>query len=264
MKAENPRSGKMSANPKIENLFIKDIRRKINGVIKVDQDDDDSVYTELDEYVVTQESLKHFGIFFDRYYNAAQTPTDDIGVWVSGFFGSGKSHFIKILSYLLENKTVRNIPSLDFFREKIPDPLLFDTIEKAVNYGTKDVILFNIDSKAGDSKERIVDILMRAFNEHRGFFGEVFWIAEFEEDMQDKGLYDAFKEEIRKISGSAWEEIRDRYSFEQDDIVEALTTCGYQSREASVRMLENDGRNYHLNVEKFAREVEKYCRSKGG
>ncbi|RLG30840.1 hypothetical protein DRO03_03060, partial [Methanosarcinales archaeon] len=66
----------MSANPKIENLFIKDIRRKINGVIKVDQDDDDSAYTELDEYVVTQESLRHFGEFFDRYYNAAQTPTD--------------------------------------------------------------------------------------------------------------------------------------------------------------------------------------------
>ena len=253
----------MSANPKIENLFTKDIRRKINGVIKVDQDDDDSVYTELDEYVVTQESLRHFGEFFDRYYNAAQTPTDAIGVWVSGFFGSGKSHFIKILSYLLENKTVRDRTSLDFFREKIPDPLLFDTIEKAVNYGTKDVILFNIDSKAGDSKERIVNILMRAFNEHRGFFGDVFWIAELEEDLQDKGLYDAFKEEIRKISGSAWEEIRDKYSFEQDDIVEALTTCGYQSRDASARMFESDGRNYHLDVEKFAREVEKYCRSKG-
>jgi hypothetical protein len=147
MTAENPRSSKMSANPKIENLFVKDIRRKINGVIKVDQDDDDSVYTELDEYVVTQESLKHFGEFFDRYYTAAQTPTDDIGVWVSGFFGSGKSHFIKILSYLLENKMVHDRTSLDFFREKIPDPLLFDTIEKAVNYGTRDVILFNIDSK---------------------------------------------------------------------------------------------------------------------
>jgi len=253
----------MSANPKIENLFIKDIRRKINGVIKVDQDDDDSVYTELEEYVVTQESLKHFDTFFERYYDATQTPTDNIGVWVSGFFGSGKSHFIKIISYLLENKTVRDRTSLDFFREKITDPQLFDTIEKAVNYGTKDIILFNIDSKAGDSKERIVNILMRAFNEHRGFFGDVFWIAELEEDLQDKGLYDAFKEEIRKISGSEWDEIRDRYSFEQDDIVEALTTCGYQSREASVRMFESDGRSYHLSVEKFAREVEKYCRSKG-
>ena len=253
----------MSTNVKIEDMFEKDIRRTINGVIKVDQYDDANVSIELDEYVVTKESLKHFDNFFDRYYGATQTPTDKIGVWVSGFFGSGKSHFIKILSYLLENKTVSGKTALDFFENKITDPQMFGTIEKSVKYGTKDVILFNIDSKAGYSKERIVDILMRAFNEHRGFFGEVFWIAEFEEDMQDKGLYDAFKDEIRKVSGSAWEEIRDRYSFEQDDIVKALTNCGYQSREASVRMFENDGANYHLDVEKFAKKVGKYCRSKG-
>jgi len=253
----------MSTNVKIEDLFEKDIRRTINGVIKVDQYDDANVFTELDEYVVTKESLKHFDNFFDRYNNATQTPTDKVGVWVSGFFGSGKSHFIKILSYLLENKTVSGKSALEFFENTIVDPQMFGTIEKSVKYGTKDVILFNIDSKAGNSKERIVDILMRAFNEHRGFFGEVFWIAEFEEDMQDKGLYDAFKDEILRINGSPWEEVRDRYSFEQDDIVEALTNCGYQSKEASVRMFENDGGNYHLDVEKFAKKVEKYCRSKG-
>lgn len=253
----------MSTNVKIEDLFEKDIRRTINGVIKVDQYDDANVFTELDEYVVTKESLKHFDNFFDRYYGATQVPTDKIGVWVSGFFGSGKSHFIKILSYLLENKTVYGKSALDFFENKITDPQMFGTIEKSVKYGTKDVILFNIDSKAGDSKERIVNILMRAFNEYRVFSGDVLWIAELEEDLQDKGLYDAFKEEVRKISGNAWEEVRDRYSFEQDDIIDALTNCGYQSREASVRMFENDGQNYHLDVEKFAKKVEKYCRSKG-
>ncbi len=253
----------MSTNVKIEDLFKKDIKRQIDGVIKVDKYDDESVYTELDEYVVTQESLKHFDRFFGRYYNATHTPTDQIGVWVSGFFGSGKSHFIKILSYLLENKTVYDKTALDFFRNKIHDPEMFNTIEKSVNYGTKDVILFNIDSKAGDSKERIVNILMRAFNECRGFFGDVFWIAELEEHLQDKGLFDAFKEEVLKLSGNTWEEKRESYAFKNDDIIEALTNCGFQSRDESVRLFESDGRNYHLDVEKFAKKVDKYCRSKG-
>ncbi|MFH0904915.1 MAG: BREX system P-loop protein BrxC, partial [Methanobacteriota archaeon] len=253
----------MSENLKIEDLFEKDIRREIDGVIKVDKYDDQSVFTELDEYVITNESRKHFDKFFDRYYNATQTPTDKIGVWISGFFGSGKSHFIKILSYLLENRIVFDKSALSFFENKINDPSMFSTIEKSVKYGTKDVILFNIDSKAGDSKERIVNILMRLFNEKRGFFGDAPWIAELEEDMQDKGLYASFKEEIKKINGSTWEEIRDQYTFEQDDIIEALTNCKYQSREASVRMFENDGRNYHLDVEKFAKKIEKYCKSKG-
>ncbi|MCD4843299.1 MAG: BREX system P-loop protein BrxC [Methanosarcinales archaeon] len=253
----------MSINVKIEDLFKKDIKRQIDGVIKVDKNDDDSVYTELEEYVVTKESLKHFDRFFDRYYHATHTPTDKIGVWVSGFFGSGKSHFIKILSYLLENTTVYDKTALDFFKSKIHDPEMFNTIEKSVNYGTKDVILFNIDSKAGDSKERIVNILMRAFNENMGFFGDVFWIAELEEHLQDKGLYNAFKEEVLKLSGNTWEEKRESYAFINDDIIEALTNCGFQSRDESVRLFESDGRNYHLDVEKFAKKVGKYCRSKG-
>ncbi|HUV83038.1 MAG TPA: BREX system P-loop protein BrxC [archaeon] len=185
---------------------------------------------------------------------------------MSGFFGSGKSHFIKILSYLLENRTVYNKSALHFFENKIQDPQMFGTIEKSVKYGTKDVILFNIDSKANAAsldKELIVNILMRAFNEKRGFFGDVFWIAELEEDMQDKGLFDAFKAEFEKINGNTWEEIRDQYTFEQDDIIEALTNCGFQSRESSERMFESDGRNYHLDIERFAKKVEKYCREKG-
>ena len=56
----------MFRNLMIEDLFEKDIRRDINGVIKVDQDDDANVYTELEEYVVTHESLKHFDKFFER------------------------------------------------------------------------------------------------------------------------------------------------------------------------------------------------------
>ncbi|HML26077.1 MAG TPA: DUF6079 family protein, partial [Methanomethylovorans sp.] len=112
----------MTAAIKIHDLFQKDIRREINGVIKVDQYDEDSVYTELDEYVVTKETLKHLDTFFDRYLHAMSEPTDKTGVWVSGFFGSGKSHFIKMLSYLLENQVVKGKSSLDFFREKIDDP----------------------------------------------------------------------------------------------------------------------------------------------
>ncbi|MDA0525425.1 BREX system P-loop protein BrxC [Methanococcoides alaskense] len=256
----------MTSGTKIEDLFLKDVKRNINGVIKVDQDDDASIYTELDEYVVTKESREHFDKFFSRYLNATQESTDKIGVWVSGFFGSGKSHFIKILSYLMENRTVHGKTSLDFFRDKIEDALIFDSIERSVNYGTKDVILFNIDSKASTvdrDNELIVNVMMRAFNEKRGYYRDVFWIAEMEEDMDNKGLYGSFKEEFLKINGDTWENKRSSYSFEQDDIVEALVNCGYQSREANERLFDNDGQAYHFDVEKFAEKLKKYCDSKG-
>ena len=81
---------------KIQNMFQKDINRDINGVIKVSQNDDNSLRQELSEYIITKELRRHFRTFFDNYSKAIDYPTDKIGVWISGFFGSGKSHFLKI------------------------------------------------------------------------------------------------------------------------------------------------------------------------
>lgn len=141
---------------KIKEIFEKDINRDINGVIKADQTDDQSKWTELDEYVITKEVDDHLREFFSRYIEAIENPknpsiVNKVGVWITGFFGSGKSHFIKILSYLLENKPVVNGKDtkkpVDFFADKIKDELFMGDIRKAVQNDT-DVILFNIDSKA--------------------------------------------------------------------------------------------------------------------
>ena len=87
----------------IQNLFERDLFRSINGVVKADQLDELSVWQELDEFVVTKELDQHLRRFFSTYGDAIKHHPDPdvagkIGVWVSGFFGSGKSHFIKVLS----------------------------------------------------------------------------------------------------------------------------------------------------------------------
>ncbi len=82
----------------IRDLFVKPIDRNIQGVIKVGQDADANVKQELDEYVVTRELKGHFDDFFAAYEKSINHDTDEMGVWISGFFGSGKSHFLKILS----------------------------------------------------------------------------------------------------------------------------------------------------------------------
>lgn len=92
----------------IENLFVRDIARPINGVVKADQLDAATVWQELDEFVVTKELDKHIRDFFATYVAGIDHRNDAdisgrVGVWVSGFFGLGKSHFIKILRYLLAN-----------------------------------------------------------------------------------------------------------------------------------------------------------------
>lgn len=78
---------------KIQSMFQKDIDRPINGVVKVMQDDQQSLKDELSEYIITKELRRHFATFFDNYVKAIDTPTDKIGVWISGFFGSGNITF---------------------------------------------------------------------------------------------------------------------------------------------------------------------------
>ncbi len=250
---------------KIRDLFTRDIERELNGVIKVDQEDEENVFVELDEYVITKETLRNIDKFFSYYEKAIRGPTDKMGIWVSGFFGSGKSHFIKMLAYLLDNRIVKGKSALEFFKEKIEDTILFDRIEKVVKHGTRDVILFNIEVKADSMKENelIVNILMRAFNEKQGLFGGVFWVADMERELIKKGLYEPFKNEFRAINGSEWEEKRDTYTFIQDDIIEALSKCNFTSREAATRIFESDGKGYIFSVEEFTKKVKDYCNSKG-
>lgn len=136
----------------IEGIFAKDINRSINGVVKVQDESDESIRQELEEYVVTRELQHHFATFFENYERAIDVPTDKIGVWISGFFGSGKSHFLKILSYLLPNREVAGRPALSYFEGKVQDLRVERSMLRSCSVPTQ-AILFNIDSMAGDWKK---------------------------------------------------------------------------------------------------------------
>ena len=103
---------------RIKDMFQAKIDREITGVIKVGQHDEAVKEEELKEYVVTRELAKHFDEFFGNYSKSISTPTDNMGVWISGFFGSGKSHFLKILSYVLDNAQVGGKSVIDYFADK--------------------------------------------------------------------------------------------------------------------------------------------------
>jgi hypothetical protein len=251
----------------IRDLFEKDIHRNINGVIKVGQQDSESIRQELDEYVVTQELDRHFSTFFDRYTDSLDQPTDKMGVWISGFFGSGKSHFLKILSYLLDNVLVGERKAIEFFDEKrIHDPLLRASMARSVE-GSTDVILFNIDSKAdADSKNKkdsIVRVFQKVFDDHLGYFGTNPAIAEFERQLDQKGQYQSFMQAFEEASGLVWQENRDGWLFHQDDISAALTASTGMSLEWANRLVESLEASHTNSVEEFAKMVGKYLDSKG-
>ena len=251
---------------KIGEIFKKDIQRNISGVVKVELEDIDSIYQELDEYVVTREMNKHFHDFFNAYIKSIETPTDSIGVWVSGFFGSGKSHFLKMLGYLLQNKTVKGKTALEFFSEKIEDEILLGDIKRAVKTSTKDVILFDIESKRDANKshkELIVNILMRMFNSMVGYCGEIPWLAEFERTIDKRGKYEDFKKCFKEISNEDWVSCRDSFHFQRDAIVAAIKKSEIMSENEAEKWFDSCEDNYNLSVDKFTNILKDYIEAKG-
>jgi ABC-type molybdenum transport system ATPase subunit/photorepair protein PhrA len=251
---------------KLRNMFYKEIDRDIKGVIKIGQDDQINVYQELEEYVVTRELSVHFGRFIDAYKMSIHTHTDKMGVWISGFFGSGKSHFLKILSYLLENREVNGKSAVSFFDDKINDPMVLADIKMSGGVSS-DVILFNIDSKSdADSKtnkELILKVFNKVFNEMQGFCGSLPWLAELERQMVKEGSYESFKAKFEELSGTLWENVREDFYFEEDNIVQALADTTKMSIEAARNWYHKAEENYALSVEKFANKVKDYIESKG-
>ena len=208
----------------IRNMFADDINRKINGVIKVDQSGDEVIEQEVREYVITNELKKHFISFFSFYSDAFDAPTADMGVWISGFFGSGKSHFLKMLSYILENREIKGIRTVERFREKFADdPATFMLIDKATRAQTK-TILFNIDIEGSINKDKtaVLRVFAKMFYNHLGFYGDNLKVAMLEHYIDQQGKTDAFRQAFQRRSGKEWTAVRKAFAFNGKFIIPTL------------------------------------------
>ena len=259
----------------IRDLFEKKIERPINGVIKADQRDPESIWQELDEYVITPQLTDYFRRFLDSYLAGFDRPNDPVissrmGCWVSGFFGSGKSHFIKILSYLLEN--IEAIDPLTgnpkkaaafFDSTKVKDAMLLADIQRAAQKPV-DVVLFNIDAKADSKTDRdvILQVFLRVFNEKMGFSGDAPHIANMERHLVSKGAYEAFKAAFVQSNGSNWDEQRDAVDFLRDDVVHALSVALGMTEESAASWFDTGRDTYRINIEGFAELVNEYLQTK--
>ncbi|HBC35650.1 MAG TPA: BREX system P-loop protein BrxC, partial [Marinobacter adhaerens] len=154
---------------------------------------------------------------------------------------------------------------VEFFDEhKLRDAMIRADVQKAASTPA-DVILFNIDSKASsnDSGNPILNVFLRVFNEHQGFSGDHPHIAHMERHLEQKGVYQAFKDAFRDATGSEWEEERDGYQFYQDEIEAAIAKALNLSPDAAHKWFEESEETFSVSVENFCRWVKEYLDSQG-
>ena len=241
----------------LNGIFKNSVGRPIEGVIKAD--DETSLYNELSEYVLTDEVAKRLEHFLDAYtdYHHAN------GVWVSGFFGSGKSHLLKMLALLLENRQVDGSTALDIFLPKIKDDdeLLRAQLKKAVAIPSKS-ILFNIDQKADIISKTQVDALLsvfvKVFNEMCGYYGKQGYIAQFERDLDSRELFQPFKEAYQSIANKPWERGREQALLETGNIAKAYAQITDEDLALAKGILDKYRAQHSVSIEDFGNQVKEW------
>jgi hypothetical protein len=243
-------------------LFAKPIDRSIEGVIKAD--DESNLMTEVAEYVVTREVAKRLDDLLAAYLEGGAAN----GVWIAGFFGSGKSHLLKLLSLLLENRPLGSSPVADLFLPKLAeDPMLKADLERALKIPSCS-IRFNIDQKADligkDQLDALLAVFVKVFNELRGYYPKQGYIAELEADLDDRGLLRQFKECYRaEAKGRTWENDRDVvHTLENETFARAYSKVTGVAYDEALKTLDRKQASYRVSIEDFGESVRKWLDQK--
>ena len=191
----------------LSTLFTKPVDRPIEGVIKAD--DRRHLEVEVEEFVITAEIARGLDTLLERYQNELGAN----GVWISGFFGSGKSHLLKILSLLLDATPMHSgSHPVDIITEHLDDEILSAALKKACSIPAQS-ILFNIDQQAnhigGDGNAAVLEVFVKVLNRLRGYDPKQGYVAEFEYHLDRDGQLQAFKDTYMDVNGRAWEKDRE-------------------------------------------------------
>jgi hypothetical protein len=244
----------------IGDIFEKSIDRAIDGVIRAS--DDSHLATEIDEYVLTNEGEKHLSRILEAYtdYDTAN------GVWISGFFGSGKSHMLKMLAHLLGNVESQAFARSDVIRSfeaKTDDQFLRGLIGKSGAIPATN-ILFNIAEQASDKGQgdAVLRAFYRMFNEARGYEGKLPYIARFERDLDRAGQFVDFKAAFLEISGKEWESTRDAAIYADQFAGKAFAAINH-TEESPEQVLSRYRSMPTLTIDDFSDDVNSWLEAQG-
>lgn len=259
---------------KFKDLYEKGLDRKVNPAVSASDLSEDTVLTEIVEYVFTQEIIVNL---YNILINIKTNQGSHVGIWINGYYGSGKSHFLKYASYCLSNK----YSEMAFIRliEATQEMMLGDkditALEQAgvslselkalqnwyVNKADVEMVMFNIgdvhDANA-DQATTFTTIFWNQFNAKRGYNSFNLAMAQYlEKALDDDGKFQEFKEYV-KSKGYDWERNISRFAAGRLDLALQMAKEVDPALAIDVireRIMKND---VNVSVEAFAAEMKEY------
>ena len=202
------------ASTQIKELFAGDIYRRIEEVIKVDQTDEAILREEFGEYVLTDAIRNHYKNILRRYWETPNIPHEGIAVWVSGFFGSGKSSFAKMLGLALQNRPILGEAASGIFASRTSDTELQVLLKQISEHIPTEAVIFDVSTDRGikSGNQTLTEITYHLFLKSLGY-AEDLDLAELEITLEQRGELEQFEATYRELFQQDWNENKDLVAF---------------------------------------------------
>lgn len=251
---------------RIRDLLARDPFREIKGVIKITEHNPREVWWEMDEYVPTEKVRQAFIDILETLLDTKRGASERTCIWVSGFFGSGKSHFLKVLGYLLEDHELedtsgRKHSSQDLLCRKLGLENYLPHLKQEFKIKVLFINLLDHDPQ-NPKRPTISRLVCRNLFEIQGLSRQI-WVARWEQELKQLGKWQDFLGWVRKKFNRPWEE--ERKLNAESILKQALPHIlpdRYRSEDEASRAIENS-KNAQDEAEpsSVVRELREFARN---
>jgi hypothetical protein len=233
----------MTTQPLIKTLFEHDITRRIEEVIKVDQTDDQSLKLEMEEYVVTDAIRGHYTGIYEAYRETPNKPHEGIAIWVSGFFGSGKSSFAKMLGLTIENRPIAGESASERFAARAGDNKLHVLLKAITETIPTHAVIFDVSTDRGirSGNQTLTEIMYGLFLQSLGYAKDLD-LSELEIGLEEHGRLGRFEEEYKTLFKKDWKTEKGKVAFalsEASRVLHSLEPATYPMADSWVKAVKN-------------------------
>lgn len=198
----------------IRKLFdpTKDINRTIEKVISYGAAQEGRLKAEISEYIVTESIEEQFRKLLDRMQHAMEAGGEnEVGVWVSGFYGSGKSSFTKYLGLAFDDQcTIDGTPFIEHLQSRLNQPQTRALLSTTAKRFPAAVVLLDLASEmlAGATMADVSTVLYFKVLQWAGYSRNI-KVAAFERLVEkDKRTEELHRLVAEASSGVTWDRVQ--------------------------------------------------------
>jgi len=190
----------------------KDIHRNIEKVITYGAAAEDRLRAEISEYVVTESIEEQFQKLLDRMQLAMEAGGEnEIGVWVSGFYGSGKSSFTKYLGLAFDDRcAIDGTPFIKHLQDRLHKPQTKALLSTVAQRFPAAVVLLDLASEmlAGATMEDVSSVLYYKVLQWAGYSRNI-KVAAFERMVEKDNRTQELHQRVEEaLPGATWDRVQ--------------------------------------------------------